>query len=102
MDNKKKTTIPCHVKHPKDVKGFSGSIDELAFAIGNTTYDTTVEFLGKLADDYKRQADADKNKGRIQLATQLYTTAEKLYEARDAMQKARDICKPYMQTINKK
>ncbi|MCF7798404.1 hypothetical protein K9M74_00720 [Candidatus Woesearchaeota archaeon] len=89
--------IPCHIKHPNHIKGFTGSIDELAYAIGNTTYDVSVDVLGKLADDYTRQADADKARGRVQLATQLYKTAEKLYEARDAMQQAWNICKPYMQ-----
>jgi hypothetical protein len=99
---KQQEELPCHKKHPKDVVGFVGSIDELAHAIGNTTYDTAVVFLKKLADDYQRQGWADEARGRVELAKKLYATAEKLYEARDAMQKAWNICKPYMQEKKEK
>ena len=92
-----KKEMPCHVKHPKEIIGFKGTIDDLVFSIGNTTYDTTIVFLDKLSKEYTRQANADEARGRTQLAEQLYSTAQKLYEARDAMQKAWNICKPYMQ-----
>jgi len=97
----KKEETPCHIKHPTYIVGYTGSIDELAQAIGNTTYDISVAFLEKLADDYHRQAQADEARGRVRLATQLYATAEKLYEAKSAMQKAWTICKPYMQEKKK-
>lgn len=84
------------MKHPTTVTGYNGSLDELAKAIGNMQYDKTAEFIEKLADDIKRQADADTQKGRAQLASRLYQTAEELYSARDKMLEAWKICKPYM------
>jgi len=83
-------------KHPRNVVGFEGSLDELAKSIGNMTYDQTSSFIEKLADDIKRQADADLARGREKLATELYATANELYLARDKMDLAWKICEPYM------
>ena len=83
-------------KHPRTVKGFEGTLDQLAKSIGNMTYDQTTCFIEKLADDIKRQADADLGRGRNKLASELYNTANKLYEARDKMDLAWKICEPYM------
>jgi len=82
--------------HPRIVEGYSGSLDQLAKSIGNMTYDQTATFIEKLADDLKRQADADLARGREKLAAGLYATAERLYEAKDKMILAYGICKPYM------
>ena len=60
------------------------------------TYDQTASFIEKLADDLKRQADADKGRGRVNLAAELYAAAERLYEARDNIHLAWKICEPYM------
>ena len=49
-----KKEMPCHVKHPKEIIGFKGTIDDLVFSIGNTTYDTTIVFLDKLSKEYTR------------------------------------------------
>ena len=59
-------------------------------------YDQTASFIEKLADDLKRQADADNARGRIKLAKELYAAAEKMYGARDKMHLAWKICEPYM------
>ena len=83
-------------KHPRNVEGFEGSLDELAKSIGNMAYDQTTSFIEKLADDIKRQADADLKRGREKLATELYATADELYQARDKMYLAWKICEPYM------
>ena len=83
-------------KHPRHVEGFKGSLDELAKSIGNMTYDQTASFIEKLADDIKRQADADLSRGRKKLASELYKTANKLYQAKDRMDLAWKICEPYM------
>lgn len=82
------------MKHPETVEGYS--LDELAIAIGNLQYDKTASFLEKLADDLKRQADADHSKGRVHLAKELYATAEKIYGAKEKMYAAWKICEPYM------
>lgn len=71
-------------------------MEDLAKAIGNMTYDETASFIGKLADDIKRQADADLKRGRKKLATELYTTAEKLYQAKEKMDSVWKICEPHM------
>jgi len=83
-------------KHPRTVDGYNGSLEKLAEAIGNMTYDTTSVFIEKLADDLIRQGDADLARGRKKLASELYSAAQELYEARDAMDKAWKICEPYM------
>jgi molybdenum-dependent DNA-binding transcriptional regulator ModE len=83
-------------KHPRHVEGFEGSLDELAKSIGNMTYDQAALFIQKLADDIKRQADADLARGRKKLASELYATADELYQARDKMDLAWKICEPYM------
>ena len=83
-------------KHPTHVEHYAGSLEELAKAIGNMTYDQTASFIEKLANDIHRQADADSKKGRIKLASELYLTADKLYQARTKMYDAWNICEPYM------
>ena len=82
--------------HPRNVEGYEGSLDQLAQSIGNMTYDQVALFIEKLADDMKRQADADKARGRSKLATELYATANELYQARDRMGLAWKVCEPYM------
>lgn len=88
-------------KHFKNVKGFQGSLEQLAKSIGDMTYDQTALLIEKLADDIKRQSGLDSAKGRQKLAKELYSTANKLYEARDKMKLAWKICEPYMKDINK-
>lgn len=83
-------------KHPKNVKGFEGSLEKLAKSIGNMAYDEVANFIGELADDLKRQADSDLAKGRRKLAYELYVAADELYDAKKRMESAWEICKPYM------
>jgi molecular chaperone GrpE (heat shock protein) len=83
-------------KHPKTVVGFSGTLDELAISVGNMQYNQTAAFIENLANDLRRQADADFARGRQKLAAELYATADKLNQARDSLSAAWTICKPYM------
>lgn len=83
-------------KHPKNIKGFNGSLEELAKSIGNMTYDQTALFIEKLADDIMGQSVADYNRGREKLSNELYHTANELYKARDKMRSSWKICEPYM------
>lgn len=85
------------MKHLLTVEGFEGTLDDLARVIGNMRYDKAKEFIELLADDFKKQADSDKSKGKVRLANQMYQVVEKLYEARDNMEKVWEICKPYME-----
>lgn len=86
------------VRHPKQVEGFDGSLEQLAGSIGNMTYDQTASFIEKLADDINRQADADLARGRTKLASELYATAKNLYRAKESMDLAWKICIPYMKS----
>jgi len=83
-------------EHPRTVEGFEGTLAKLAGSIGNMTYDLTASFIGELADDITKQADADSARGRKKLSSELYSTAKELYEARDKMYVAWEICRPYM------
>jgi len=83
-------------KHPRNVEGFEGSLEQLAKTVGDMAYDQTASFIEKLADDIKGQADNDKSKGRVKLASRLYAVAEQLYKARDEMELAWKICEHYM------
>ena len=82
--------------HPRIINGYEDSLERLAQAVGSMAYDQVSSFIEKLADDLKRQADADKSRGRIKLAAELYAAAEKMYEARDKMDLAWKFCEPYM------
>jgi len=83
-------------KHPNNIEGYEGTLEQLAAAVGNMTYNQTASFIEKLADDLKRQADADLARGRKKLASQLYATANELYAAKEKMDAAWKTCEPYM------
>ena len=87
------------IKHPRTVEGFEGTLAELANSIGNMTYDQTASFIGELADDITRQADTDLARGRKKLSSELYATAEELYQAKNRMDEAWKICKPYIDNL---
>ena len=59
-------------------------------------YDYTSSFIESLADDIMKQADADSARGRGKLSSKLYETANELYQAKEKMDLAWKICKPYM------
>ena len=83
-------------KHPRHVEGFNGSLEELAYAVGNMTYDQTALFIEKLAEDLKRQADSDYARGRVKLASEMYRAVENLQKAKEHIDAAWKICIPYM------
>ena len=84
------------MQHPNHLTKYQGSIEELVSELGNLRYDNLVDFLNKMGDDLMRQAARDREKGRVQLVSQLEAAAQKLYEARDKMQCAWKISEPYM------
>lgn len=87
--------------HPQNIKGYSGSLEELATAIGNLEYSSVELFLGELSKDIERQADADTRKGRRKLSGKLYDVARGLDYARRQMSEAWKICEPYMKDERK-
>ena len=85
-------------KHPRSVEGYGESLENLARAVGNMTYDRTAEFIGELACDIERQAKGDEERGRLKLAARLYQVAEELYRAEREMTLVwKKICEPYME-----
>lgn len=89
------------MKHPNKVEGYNGTLEDLAKAVGNMSYNKTAEFIEKFANDLVRQADNDLEKGNIKVASGLYKTANKLYNAKKSMFRVWKICEPYMRNNSK-
>lgn len=87
-------------KHPNHLN-INLSLDELARQIGNLSYDKTAEFIDYLAQDLKRQADADSQKQRKKLSSKLYNAVNELNNAKSSIDSAWQICKPYMNSESK-
>lgn len=88
-------------KHPKTLKLNYSTVDDLISDIGNLKYDSAIEILKKMGDEYQRQANADLClRNRIKLATALYQTARKCYETADELLTVWNICEPYMSDDN--
>jgi hypothetical protein len=84
------------MKHPNKIEKYPGSLAELAKELGNLKYNSLAKFLKEIGDDLINQAKTDREKGRLQLASHLEASAQKIYEARDRINSAWDICEPYM------
>ncbi len=83
-------------RHPRHVAGWNGTLEELAQAVGNMTYDQTAEFLNLLSEDLKKQAQGDQEKGRSKLSGFLRKTANEHEYATNPMNQAWQVCKLYM------
>jgi len=91
------------MKHPKNVEGYTGTIQELVEEISRMDYSAQVEFLTYYGQALKNQSEGDKNrvslkdksKNRIQLASKLEQTSQSIFLARDNMISVEKICKPY-------
>ncbi len=84
------------VKHPKEVVGFSGTLDDLVRAIGNMSYDQLALFFEKMSVDLKEQAMADIKRKRCLLASELLSASFSLTEASRRTEAAWKICEPFM------
>ena len=83
------------MKHPIKIEGFE-NLEDLAKAVGNLRFDALDDFLRNLAEDLNKQADADKERGRINLANSLYDAASNVSSAREKITEAWKISEPYM------
>ncbi|MDP4012324.1 MAG: hypothetical protein Q8R00_01850 [Candidatus Nanoarchaeia archaeon] len=88
------------MKHPISVEGFNGSLEDLVDKLGKMRFDILRNFLSLLSENLSAQADADANAGRSQLANQLYAASLKIYGAKDKIDRAYKISKPYMKDTN--
>lgn len=84
------------MKHPSHVEGWSGSLADLAKAIGHMRYDQVREFLRMLALEFEDQSAADLKKERRVLAAGLMNLARSLSIAQDHAAHVWKVCKPYM------
>lgn len=84
-------------KHPKNVAGYNGSLQELAHATGCMRYDKVAEFIQAFAVDIESQAEADlKIRDRKKLSQELFEAAQFLDKAKAKMDSAWKICKQFM------
>lgn len=89
-------------KHTQKVKGIAIENKELAERIGDLYYDSLSEFLTMLAEKIYKDSEADKNRGREQLAHELQECANHLSEASKNIANAWDICAPFVAEWEKK
>jgi hypothetical protein len=82
--------------HKSTVKGYAGSLEELAIEIGDLKYDALKEFLAHLQTKFDEDSDADFNRGRERLAEALYNTARGIEHAGDQIAEAWKISEPFM------
>ncbi len=82
--------------HKDQIDGYKGSPADLAAAIGDLKYDALADFLALLATKIAKDGTKDRNRGRIQLATSLETSAQHLLSAKSSMDIAWKISAPYM------
>jgi hypothetical protein len=85
------------MKHPLEIKKYSGSLEDLAMDIGNLRYDALSSFLDALHKKMATDAIKDQEKRRIKLAAHLESCAQSLKEACKHADLAWSICKPYME-----
>lgn len=83
-------------KHPLYVKGFEGSLGELARSIGNMRYDAIEELLRELAGEIDRQSEGDKARGRHKLSSMLARQAKTLNTSAEEMKEIWELCEKYM------
>jgi hypothetical protein len=83
-------------QHPDHVVGWSGSVEELAQAIGNMRYDAMAQLIHLLSQDILTQAKADAERNRVKLAVQLEDVWDNLVLTQASLQATWAICKPFM------
>jgi hypothetical protein len=76
------------MKHDIEVN-YPGGFDKLTEDLGNLRYDALAEFLTKLSEKLNKDSEADKNRGRSLLATQLAYAGKHIGNAWE-------ICRPFM------
>ncbi|VVB79377.1 Uncharacterised protein [uncultured archaeon] len=83
-------------KHPREVPGYEGRLDELVENLGKLDYRTLKTILDGLGDDLLAQARADERRGREQLASALYESSRSAHRTVEVLDRVCRICEPYM------
>lgn len=91
------------MKHTDTVSRYNGSMTQLAEEIGNLKYDALASFLSLLSKKIESDGEKDFSRGRIKLAASLKDCSLKdcslkLKESSLPIERAWEICKPYMET----
>ena len=68
----------------------------LAEVLGDLKYDQLAEFLDHLSKKMATDAEKDRLRGRTQLALALYRAAHHIESSSEAIDKAWEICEPFM------
>ena len=88
-------------KHPDYVKGFKGSMSDLAKAVSNMSYDKQVEFLAEYYKFTELQAREDKKVGKSNLTQILFNASNYLNLAGLYFIKAWEICESRTEKIKR-
>ena len=83
-------------RHPTNVPGYSGTLEDLAKAVGFMKYSYLSEFLHYLSDDMRRQSRGDKRNNKPKLSSALHVCGAELRRAANVAGEADVICNPYM------
>ena len=84
------------MEHKDYIEGYEGSLEDLANAVKDLKYSSLGDFLGYLENGIRKDADADSDRERPQLARRLYRTSESLGEAQHFINMAENTCKLYV------
>lgn len=84
--------IGNHFKHTSTVKGIGFCNKELANRVGNLYYDGLSNFLEDLSQKLTLDSIADKNRGRIKLASNLKNSANLISQSAKFIDTSWDIC----------
>lgn len=83
-------------KHPTDIPGWEGKLEELAYELENLRYDRLAEFLLHLGNALWERGEEDKKAGRTKLSYNLQMGSLKVQHAHNFIGDAWKICKPKM------
>jgi hypothetical protein len=83
-------------KHKKIVEKYDGSLQELAEDIGNLHYEELGKLFHQISQKIMLDGAKDRQRGRVKLAEELKSPAANLEYASQGMERAWQICKPYM------
>lgn len=86
------------IKHKKNIENYKGDLVSLSKELGDLRYDSLSDFLKELSAKLSKDAEADLKRNRVKLSKNLYEAASQVQEASKAIEKAWEICKPYMES----
>ena len=85
-------------KHKSEVGGIPNT--ELAKQIGDLRYDALIELFNALSKKFESDSEADRERGRTQLANHLLSISIKFKNMEIEMSEIWKICEPYMKKDN--